>query len=145
MKLSLSTKVDCSVLRVKEGFTIELFKALAPPFPKLEVKRFDGCEKNDLVKLELNFFTHKQTWMSLIIHEQTNDELFEFIDIGKKLPFPFKKWKHHHLVEKSGTGSIISDNIEYSTGIGLFNILIYPILLLQFAYRQPVYRKLFTN
>ena len=145
MKLSLSTRVTGSVQQIKAGFDVSLFKALAPPFPKLNVKRFDGCEKNDLVELELNFFTYKQNWVSLITYDKTTDDIFEFIDIGKELPFPFKKWRHHHLVEKTGTGSVISDKIEYSSGLIILDYLLFPLLFLQFVYRKPVYRKLFSQ
>lgn len=144
MKLSLSTRVTGSAEQIKSGFNVSLFKALAPPFPRLNVKRFDGCKKDDLVELELDFITHKQNWVSLITYDQTTDQLFEFIDIGKELPFPFKKWKHHHLVEKTGTGSVISDNIEYSSGLIILDYLLFPLLFLQFVYRKPVYRKLFS-
>jgi len=144
MKLSLSTKVTGSVSQIKAGFDVSLFKALAPPFPRLNVKRFDGCKKDDLVELELDFLTHKQSWISLIIHDQTKEDKFEFIDIGEKLPFPFKKWRHHHLVEKDQGGSIISDNIEYSSGLILLDYLLFPLLFLQFFYRKPVYRKIFS-
>ena len=145
MKLSIATQVSSSIKQVKDGFNVNLFKALAPPFPRLNVKRFDGCKTDDLVELELDFVTHKQQWVSLIIHDRTTEEVFEFIDIGKNLPFPFKKWRHHHLVQKSGNGSLISDNIEYSSGWVIVDYLLYPLLFLQFAYRKPVYRKLFTN
>ena len=145
MKLKISTPVGAGISEIKKGFNVELFKELAPPFPKLNVKRFDGSQKGDLVELELNFITHKQKWVSLIIHDHTDDELFEFIDIGKELPFPFKKWRHHHLVRKNNSGSDIIDDIEFSSGLKLLDVLLYPLLFLQFAYRKPVYRKLFSN
>ncbi len=145
MKLKISTPVNASVQKVKEGFNIDLFKALAPPFPRLNVKRFDGSKKDDLVELELDFFTHKQTWVSLITYDHTDDKIFEFIDIGKELPFPFKKWRHHHIVQKNSYGSDIIDDIEYSSGSRILDILLYPLMYLQFAYRKPVYRKLFAD
>ena len=145
MKLTLSTQVEQSVQKVKAGFNIDLFKLLAPPFPKLKVKRFDGCSKDDLVELELDFIIQKQSWVSLIIFDRTSNEKFEFIDIGEKLPFPFKSWKHHHIVEGNHKGSIITDDIEFRSGMLMFDYLLFPLLYLQFIYRKPVYKKVFAE
>jgi hypothetical protein len=91
MKITLSTQVDQDFLKVKEGFNVDLFSALNPPFPPVKLLRFDGSKKGDLVSLELNFLFFKQVWTSDITDDHTSAKGFYFIDEGKKLPFFFEK------------------------------------------------------
>lgn len=145
MKINLSTKVNQSYLKVKEGFNQDLFQALNPPFPPVKLLRFDGSSKGDLVSLELNFLLFKQVWTSEIIADQTDEKEFFFIDEGKKLPFFLKSWKHKHRILKLGDHqSIIRDEIRYKGHHFILDILLFPALYLQFAMRRPVYKKVFS-
>ncbi len=143
MKLKVTTQVGQDYLSVKAGFTEDLFLALNPPFPPVKILRFDGCEKDDLVSLELNFILFKQVWESLITEGETTNQEFRFIDQGIKLPFFFKYWKHHHRVIDVDGASQIIDDIEYKTPFFLFDWLMWPALYFQFLYRKPVYKKYF--
>lgn len=49
MQFKIITKVHQDYLSVMEGFTEELFLQLNPPFPPVKLKRFDGCNKGDIV------------------------------------------------------------------------------------------------
>ena len=143
MKLKIQTSVEKNYLQVWEGFTEDLFNQLSPPFPPVKVMQFDGCHKGDTVELELNFLLFKQRWKSLITDQQsTNTEIF-FLDEGVKLPFFLTFWKHRHRIIKNGDSTIIADEIEFRTPTLLTNYLFYPLLWLQFAYRKPIYRKVF--
>ncbi|WKK79080.1 SRPBCC family protein [Marivirga arenosa] len=144
MHIKLKTQVSQGYLKVKEGFNEKLFLSLNPPFPPVKLKEFGGSEKGDKVHLQLNFILFKQDWISRITFDNTDDSVFEFIDEGEKLPFFLKYWKHHHIVEKSSeqTSNII-DDITFKSPFILFDFILYPVLLLQFAYRKPIYRKLF--
>ena len=143
MKLKIQTSVEKNYLQVWEGFTEDLFNQLSPPFPPVKVMQFDGCQKDDTVELELNFLLFKQRWKSLITDQQsTNTEIF-FLDEGVKLPFFLTFWKHRHRIIKNGDSTIIADEIEFRTPTLLTNYLFYPLLWLQFAYRKPIYRKVF--
>lgn len=143
MKLKIQTSVEKNYLQVWEGFTEDLFNQLSPPFPPVKVMQFDGCHKGDTVELELNFLLFKQRWKSLITDQQsTNTEIF-FLDEGVKLPFFLAFWKHRHRIIKNGDSTIIADEIEFRTPTLLTNYLFYPLLWLQFAYRKPIYRKVF--
>ena len=145
MNLKFSTVVNQEYLKVKEGFTEELFLKLNPPFPPVDLKEFGGCEEGDIVHLRMNFIFFKQDWISEITFDRTNDQIFEFIDEGKKLPFFLKYWKHHHkVVKKTETSSKIVDDISFRSNNKLFSLLLYPVLWLQFAYRKPIYRKIFS-
>ncbi|GAB3331280.1 hypothetical protein GCM10027429_09430 [Marivirga atlantica] len=146
MHLLLKTKVDQNYLKVKEGFNEDLFTSLNPPFPPVELKEFGGSEEGDIVHLRLNFIFFKQDWISEITYDRTNIEIFEFIDEGKKLPFFLKYWKHHHKVLKlDNNTSEIVDDITFKSPFKLMDYLLYPVLWLQFAYRKPIYRRLFNR
>jgi ligand-binding SRPBCC domain-containing protein len=143
MKITVSTRVDKNYLEVKEGFTEKLFLNLNPPFPPVKLLRFDGSSKGDIVILELNFLIFKQKWTSKITADHTDENEFYFIDEGIELPFFLKKWKHKHRVIKSGNGSLIKDEIDYTGKFGLMTLLLFPVLYGQFLYRKPVYKKIF--
>lgn len=145
MKLTIETPVEQGYLDVKKGFDESLFKRLSPPFPPVKLLRFDGSEKGNLVSLELNFLLFKQKWTSEITEDKTTDLEFYFIDEGTELPFFLKKWKHKHRVISTGIGSIIRDEITYEAPFGLMTWLLYPALWLQFAYRKPIYKKIFRR
>lgn len=143
MKLSLTTHVTKPYKEVFRFFTKELFIKLSPPFPKVKLLRFDGSEKQDKVIVELDFFLFKQEWESIITEKSETKEEIYFIDEGVKLPFFLKKWKHIHRIMKDGDKTNIVDDIEFETPFRPFDILFYPILYFQFAYRRPIYQKVF--
>ena len=144
MHLKLSTKVKRDYQQVKEGFNSELFMKLNPPFPPVDLIEFGGCEEGDKVHLRLNFILFKQDWISLITFDKTDEQQFEFIDEGTILPFFLKKWKHHHIVKKSEEGtSVIIDDIHFKSPFLLMDFFLFPVLWLQFAYRKPIYKRIF--
>ncbi len=144
MRLKITTRVDQNYLDVKAGFTQNLFLSLNPPFPPVKLIRFDGCKKNDIVILELNFIFFKQRWESDITFDNTDENAFEFIDQGKTLPFFLSRWHHHHVVRKvDELHSEIIDEINFSTSYWITDILMFPALYLQFLYRKPIYKKVF--
>lgn len=144
MKLKVKTKVAADLPEVKAGFTEELFLALNPPFPPVKLEKFDGCKKGDKVALVLNFIFFKQRWESDIIEDQETEKRWYFVDVGVKLPFFLKTWKHHHEVQQlENYGSAIIDDITYSTGTILTDLIMYPFLFGQFFYRQPIYQRIF--
>ncbi|RIW18165.1 hypothetical protein D0X99_00235 [Algoriphagus lacus] len=145
MKFTIATPVEQGYLDVKAGFTESLFKKLSPPFPPVRLLRFDGSEKGDIVSLELNFIFFRQKWTSHIIEDRTTDQEFYFVDEGVELPFFLKKWRHKHRVISSGIGSIIRDEIEFEGPVGLLTVLLFPVMWLQFAFRKPIYRRIFKR
>jgi ligand-binding SRPBCC domain-containing protein len=145
MKLTLQTRVEQDYLSVKKGFDQTLFQKLSPPFPPVKLLRFDGSSTGDLVVLELNFLFFKQRWTSEITEDSTDEKEFYFIDEGIELPFFLKTWRHKHRVIQDGTGSLIRDEINYTAPFGWMTVLLYPALLAQFAFRIPIYKKLFKT
>ena len=143
MNIKISTKVNQSLSKVWEGFNLELFTKLAPPFPPVEVKEFGGCLKGDKVHLELNFILFKQDWISDIIDQKRTESEIYFIDEGTKLPFFLSYWQHRHRLVKNGESTIIIDDITFKTPTILTDYLFYPLMYLQFLYRKPIYKKVF--
>lgn len=144
MQITTITTVQQPYLKVKEGFNETLFRKLNPPFPKVNLKQFDGCQKGDVVAMELEFFLFQDRWESHITADDTTDAYFFFQDEGRQLPFFLKSWRHRHWVKKlNENSSQIVDDIHYSTGNFMTDLLFYPIMKAQFLYRQPVYRKWF--
>ncbi len=143
MHITLKTKVQQMPSEVFEGFTEALFLKLAPPFPPVRLVRFEGSEVGNVVELELNFIFFKNTWQSLITAQEKTQEEIYFIDEGKKLPFFLCTWRHKHRICRQGTGSQIIDEISYKSPFWLLDYLLYPVLYFQFAYRKPIYRRVF--
>ena len=143
MNIKISTKVNQSLLKVWEGFDLELFSKLAPPFPPVVVKEFGGCLRGDKVHLELNFLLFKQDWISDIIEQKRTESEIYFIDEGTKLPFFLSYWQHRHRMVKNDEGTVIIDDITFRTPSILTDYLFYPLMYLQFLYRKPIYKKVF--
>ncbi len=146
MKITIKTAVNQPIEAVWNGFNESLFTKLAPPFPPVKLLRFDGSEEGDEVHLELNFIFFKQTWVSIITENIKTEKEIYFIDKGIKLPFFLNFWQHKHRIVKAvdmkrGIYSLIIDEIEFGSPFG---ILLYPILFLQFLYRKPIYKKIFS-
>lgn len=145
MHLLLKTDVRQPLQQVADGFNEKLFKALAPPFPRLELQRFDGSKKGDTVAMLLHFGPMKQRWVSEITAHGENELEWYFIDEGRILPKPLTSWHHHHRLQALANGGTrIIDEVTYSTGNKALDLLIYPGLLAQFLYRKPVYKKIFS-
>lgn len=145
MRIYIKTEVFQTVTSVWQHFDKNLLLKLAPPFPPFKVLRYDGQNNGDIVSFELNFFLFKQHWESVISDANISETQRSFIDNGRVLPFFLKAWKHTHLIEKNVLGgSFIIDAIEFKTPFIFTDYLLYPILYLQFLYRKPIYKKVFS-
>ncbi|MEQ8549155.1 MAG: hypothetical protein RIC03_14675 [Cyclobacteriaceae bacterium] len=145
MKIRFETPLKASPEDVYNQFNEQLFTALNPPFPKVNLKRFDGSKTGDIVSLQLNFLVFKQDWISEIIEDKEDNGSFYFIDKGIKLPFFLSFWIHRHEINRTATGSSIVDSIEYKTGTLLTDFLMYPAMFFQFSARKPIYKKYFNK
>jgi ligand-binding SRPBCC domain-containing protein len=144
MHLHIHTRVKQPYQQVWAGFDETLFRSLAPPFPPVKVLQFDGCLREDVVSLELNFLFFKQQWTSRITDQQTTEKEIFFVDEGTKLPFFLRYWRHkHRLISTPDGHTVIADEIEFKTPFPLMDYLMYPALWAQFMYRKPIYRRVF--
>lgn len=146
MHVTLRTAVAQPPAQVFAGFTRALFLALAPPFPKLKLHRFDGCQRGDQVDIELVAGPVSQHWTSLITDSGVQpDGTHFFVDEGRQLPVPLRYWRHRHLMEPGPNGGcVIVDALEYRTASVVLDALLYPLMWAQFAYRKPIYRRTFA-
>jgi ligand-binding SRPBCC domain-containing protein len=143
MQLHIKTSVGQNYLHVFEAFDEQLFRQLAPLYPRLKLLRFDGSLPGDLVEVELQTGLKSFRWTSRITDRSITDTEAYFVDEGQILPPPLKHWRHQHLVTRNGSGAIIHDIIEFSTNSEWLDRLLYPIMLGAFSMRKPVYRKVF--
>jgi len=141
VKLQLKSTVSGHWEGVYEHFDRDLFLYLLPPGAKLV--RFDGSGVGDQVHIR---FPLKAEWISRIVGEERESGHGFFIDVGDKLPFGIKTWKHvHHVYQANGSRSIIVDDINFSTGYVLFDLLYYPLLYMAFLPRTWQYKRYFSR
>jgi ligand-binding SRPBCC domain-containing protein len=145
MKILFKTTLNTPWSKVIEGFNRDLFLYLSPPGVKVNLARFDGCQKGHEVHLEIESLGLKQSWISLITENFQDQNEWSFVDEGKKLPWPLVKWRHHHRVIKtSETTTEIIDDINFQCAWG-FTLLMYPALWATFAVRPARYKKFFRG
>jgi len=140
MRIKISTQVNQSPKQVLAGFDLDLFNALKPPLMPLKVLRFDGCETGDEVHLDVGF---GMKWFAKIVDHGEEDGSYFFVDEGFVLPFPLKSWRHRHGIAKSESGSMVIDDIEFTSGFVLLDVLLYPFLYTQFFWRKHIYTSCF--
>jgi len=144
MNLKFKTEVSSSLEQVKQGFDRTLFLQLKPPMIQLVLDRFDGCEVGHEIHLRVGLPGLLQTWVSRITFHEWVKDSWCFIDEGDRLPFPLKKWRHRHSVRAlPAGGSEICDEISYSSGNEILDLILYGPLWLSFASRASVYRRFF--
>jgi ligand-binding SRPBCC domain-containing protein len=145
MLLHLKTTVQQDFRSVFHAFDEQLFRKLAPPYPRLKLLRFDGSAPGDVVEVELQTGIRSFRWASLITEREITDRAAWFVDEGQEVPPPLRTWRHKHLVTQHGSGAIIHDIIEYSTGYKVLDVMLYPFMLAAFGMRKPVYKKVFRQ
>jgi len=145
MKILIKTNVEQDYHKVWKGFNQDLFLALKPPFPPMELRRFDGSETGDEVHIRLGIGAMSQDWNAKIVEHGSDEKEYYFIDKGSTLPFFLKDWTHRHRILKDGNASIIIDDIEYKTPFLLTDYIMFPLMYFQFWMRKPIYAKVFSN
>ena len=126
-------------MAVNNRFDADLFRYLLPPGAQLI--EFGGSKKGDVVHLKLPLAGE---WVSEITETGVSEDKCYFIDEGRKLPFPLKKWKHKHVLHRAGQSTIIEDNMTFSTGNIITDLLFYPVLLVAFVPRVWQYKSYFN-
>ena len=145
MKIKIITQVKGDTREIFSRFTRDLFLKLTPPWATVDLKRFDGSRKGDSVQLDVVMLgLIRQRWENYISGHMISENECFFTDEGVIMPPPIRFWRHHHVVRNSGAGCEIVDDIEYKTGFILLDLLMYPVIWIQFAWRKSVYRKVFN-
>lgn len=127
---------------IYDQFGEPLFRALTPPFPRVTLKRFDGCGLHDETHVDMHFFgTHH--WESVNTEFSETPEQVLFVDEGRVLPFGMKRWRHCHRIKAVEGGSQISDEIEFGFGNFFLDAFWRVPFYFQFAARPRKYRAFF--
>ena len=143
---NIQTKIGASMPFVWSQFNEALLKKISPPFPQVDIKRFDGCSKGDLVILEINLLFMKVIWSSEITNSNEDSNQSVFVDEGIKVPFGINMWRHEHSIIKiDESRCYIQDFITYKTSNVFLYIIFFPFLLGMIFYRKPFYKKYLTN
>jgi ligand-binding SRPBCC domain-containing protein len=147
MRIVIKTPVRGHYRTVMGHFTRELFEQLSPPGAKVDLVRFDGSHRGDVVHLRLKLFgVLEQDWISEITEDSTTPDRAWFVDEGRTLPFFLSQWQHRHVVENiDPEHSLIIDDIRFRSPFWLMDLLLYPVMYAQFAYRRPIYRRFFGS
>ena len=140
MNITLRSKVIGDLEVITNRFDADLFRYLLPPGAQLI--EFGGSKKGDIVHLKLPLAGE---WISEITEHKVLENMSSFIDEGRKLPFPLKKWKHKHILHRSGKNTIIEDNMTFSTGCIITDMLFYPVLLAAVLPRIWQYKSYFNS
>ena len=140
LNITLRSTVNGEISSIFELFDERLFKYLLPPGAQLI--EFGGSKQGDIVHLILPVAGE---WVSEIIESASSEDTCYFIDEGRKLPFPLKEWRHKHILHRAGNGTIIEDNMNFSTGNMILDLLFYPILYLSFLPRVWQYKRYFKT
>ncbi len=145
MKIVLRSTVNQAFDTVADHFDEELFTFLLPPPFVAQLVKYEGSAPGNIVHIRFNF-PWRSSWISKITSSHRDNNEFSFVDIGVKLPFGLKAWKHRHTVKKvdQSTTAII-DEMEFSTGFLLFNLIAFPVLYLSFYPRKKQYKKYFEE
>lgn len=145
MKIELRSRVNCRFEEVSQNFGQELFEFLLPPKLVARLVRYDGSRPGSVVHIRFRL-PYPSDWISIIKSENKSAEKYFFVDEGEKLPFGLKSWKHLHLVVKiDGNTTEIIDDMTFSTGFKLLDILFYPVLFLAFYPRKKQYKQFFER
>lgn len=145
MNIHLVTEVAGTVPEVFARFDQQLLAELTPPgvqltFVEVEDPTHIGAIIHIRVKL-LGIF--RQEWRNYVSELSVQPHESYFTDEGQSLPRVLKSWRHRHIVRQKGNHVEIVDDIRYEGAFGLLGWAMYPFLWAQFAYRKPVYRKIF--
>ena len=140
MNITLRSKVNADLKTVYSRFDANLFRYLLPPGAQLI--KFGGSQKGDIVHLKLPLAGE---WISEITEDGQTEDYYYFIDKGRTLPFPLKTWTHKHGLYRSEKGTIIEDNMTFSTGNVILDLLLYPVLLFSFLPRVWQYKNYFRH
>jgi ligand-binding SRPBCC domain-containing protein len=146
MNLYFRTPINQTMETVAKRFDKKLFNFLSPEFSAVKIKRFDGCMTGDEIHLELTTLGMHQDWVSVITSHREDSQEWGFIDEGKILPWPLKRWHHHHRVVKTSEFRCeIIDDIHYECPNQALEKIMYPVLWSVFAIRPGRYKKFFRN
>ncbi len=145
-RINIRTKVHGSPREILKKFKKELLIKLTPPFVKIEITQFDGCEKGGEVHIVSSVLGNYQSWVNIIVDSFDSDEECYFVDQAREMPFPFTYWNHTHKIRRvSDEKSYIQDHIVYKCSHPVLELAVYPVVYFLMYYRKPIYLDTFNE
>jgi ligand-binding SRPBCC domain-containing protein len=96
--------------------------------------------------LEINLLGIRQQWHSEITTRYEGEQIFWFVDEGRKLPFFLTHWVHIHRVVGLPDGtSELQEDVRYDTPWWVPGFAVRLALLQMFTARRPIYRRWFER
>ncbi|QKS70997.1 hypothetical protein FLK61_30220 [Paenalkalicoccus suaedae] len=107
------TEINKPIKDVWEFFQTNENLVAITGFPKITLLGDKDVFEGSHVHLKMDFFLVKLDWQGEIT--KVVPEAY-FMDEGKKLPFPFKEWRHvHAFKELSPSKTKMIDRVEFSS------------------------------
>ncbi len=145
MRIVFRSQVNAPFQKVAGDFGENLFTFLLPPKFVAGLVAYEGSKPGSKVHIRFKLPVPSD-WISIIKSEEKTNDKYVFVDEGEKLPFGLKSWKHIHSIFKTGEQSTeIIDDMNFSTGLKLFDFFVYPVLYLSFYPRKKLYKKYFEK
>ena len=145
MHLYVECLVDAPFPVVKAHFGEELFTFLTAQggFPRPTVLYYEGNMPGAEVLIKLDFGLFSQHWLSIIERVKEDEGLYEFVDVGQRLPFFLSRWRHTHQLIAKGNQTLIVDRIDWQPAWWAPAFAVAPPLNAMFKARPALYQQFF--
>lgn len=134
------TTIDAPLSEVWDFFKSAENLTVITSFPRIKLHSDPSTIEGNDIEMELNFGVVQKKWTAKIL--EVKEEEY-FIDKGIKLPFPFIKWEHRHQFDSDGSGTKMTDIVNYQASIP--NLFVTLVLRQMFAGRKKVLVEKFTS
>ncbi len=118
-------------------------EALAPPSAGLEVLQI-GLGLGAEIRVRFRGLGPRgRDWVSRIEELDESGATIWFVDHAVQIPWPFATFRHRHGFVAENGGTLLVDDVAFTTRPALVGPLVRLILRHQFAYRGRIYRERF--
>lgn len=125
-------------------FTRDLFLALAPAWPRLQVHVFEGCYPGNRVELSLNFGLFQAEWKGRVTQQGESEQEIQFTDVALQPPLGLSYWQHtHRLIRLSEQETLLVEDIYLQGRNPLMTALLWLAFWGQMRLRGSAYRAYF--
>lgn len=143
--ITVSTPINAPYTLVCDHFNEALFYSLTPVFPPVRLLKYEGEQPGDTVAVQLWFFGLWLTWETIITERSESDEETYFVDESTLLPWFLKSWRHKHIIQKQGEGTLIIDQVNFEPVSYMPAWFLKLGIRKQFLRRRPLYQKYFED
>jgi ligand-binding SRPBCC domain-containing protein len=145
-KLVFKKKVKATLAQIEKKINKDFFQQMIPPIYPVELIDFEIPKDGAEFSIALKGPYPLKIWQGHMHSFSRQVKEYEFVDEGKRLPFPFSKWRHkHRFVESPVGGTFLVDEIEYECVDERFEKVVEMFLFFYFKYRQFQYQKLLKD